>query len=252
MMQSNLTCNIKDRLHVGIIMDGNGRWAAGRHLPRGAGHRAGVGALRRIVECAPQAGIGVLTVYAFSVDNWTRPSAEIAGLMQLIVRYLRIETETMVKTGVRLTVIGRRDRLPKNVIDEIERSECATKNGKALHLRIALDYSARDAILQAAAAAAAAMECGSEFNRDVFSRQLNGDCEIPDIDLIIRTSGEQRLSDFLLWESAYAELYFTDCLWPDFGAHELSLAISEFYRRNRRFGGIAACEVTQVCAGSGA
>ena len=245
-MQSNLNKNIDNQsvsngLHIGIIMDGNGRWAAGRHLPRGAGHRAGVGALRKIVQCAPQAGIGVLTVYAFSVDNWTRPPAEIAGLMQLIVRYLRNETEAMVKAGVRLSVIGRRDRLPKNVIDEIERAESQTRNGKALHLRIALDYSARDAILQAAAM----MECGAEFNRDAFSRQLNGDCEIPDIDLIIRTSGEQRLSDFLLWESAYAELYFTDCLWPDFGAHELGLAISEFHRRNRRFGGIAVSEVSQ-------
>jgi undecaprenyl diphosphate synthase len=222
------------RLHVGIIMDGNGRWATRRGLSRLRGHEAGVEAIRRVVEAAPEQGIGTLTLYAFSSDNWRRPRAEVTALMGLLKFYLAHEIEALVRNGVRLTVIGRRDRLPDGIAIAIARAEAATVNGDTLHLRIAIDYSARDAILDAATRAAGV----GNLTRETFSELVTGEANLRDVDLIIRTSGEKRLSDFLLWEGAYAELHFTERMWPEFEADDLAEALSSFHRRERRFGGL--------------
>ena len=225
-------------LHVGIIMDGNGRWATGRGLPRALGHKAGVAAIRRVVEAAPGQGIGTLTLYAFSSDNWRRPEDEVTALMGLLRLYLREEAERLARAGVRLTVIGRRDRLPEGIAEAIGRAEARTAAGSGLHLRIALDYSARAAILAAAASLAADLRTDAPAAAE-FGRRVSGG-PVPDVDLVIRTSGEQRLSDFLLWESAYAELHFTPVHWPDFGADDLATALRAFAGRERRFGGLAS------------
>jgi undecaprenyl diphosphate synthase len=225
---------LQNRVHVGIIMDGNGRWATARGLPRHAGHEAGIDALRRVAQAAPGEGIGALTLYAFSCDNWRRPEAEVAGLMALMRLYLRRETRRLAENGTRLSVIGRRDRLPAGLPEEIACAEQATRSGERLHLRIAIDYSGRDAILAAALSAAN----DSDLTRDGLARRLADGAPAPDVDLVIRTSGEQRLSDFLLWESAYAELHFTPCPWPDFGAEQLAEAMASFRARQRRFGGL--------------
>jgi undecaprenyl diphosphate synthase len=197
---------------VAIIMDGNGRWAERRGLDRVAGHRVGASALRRAVESAPSLGIGALTLFAFSADNWKRPAAEVSALMRLFARHLRTETPRCIENGVTLRVVGRRDRLPGPLVEAIEQTEAATAAGTQLELRLAVDYSGRYAI-----------ESGRL---------------LPDVDLLIRTGGEQRLSDFLLWESAYAEILFTPTMWPDFGAAELAAAVSWFHARERRFGGL--------------
>ena len=222
------------KLHVGIIMDGNGRWATRRQLSRLRGHEAGVEAIRRVVEAAPKQGVATLTLYAFSSDNWQRPKTEVSALMALLRFYLASEVESLVRNGVRLTVIGRRDRLPDGLSDAIGRAEAATASGDVLHLRIAVDYSARDAILKAAAKAAGM----GNLTRETFSQLVTGEPELRDVDLVIRTSGEKRLSDFLLWESAYAELHFTETMWPDFEAQDLAEALTSFHRRERRFGGL--------------
>jgi undecaprenyl diphosphate synthase len=197
-------------LHAAIIMDGNGRWATERGLPRQAGHRAGARAVRRVVEKAPSVGIGMLTLYAFSADNWSRPETEVTGLMRLFERYLRGETAQCVAEGVRVRVIGRRDRLAPRLVRAIEAAESATAEGSTLQLNLAVDYSARSAIER------------SEL--------------LPDVDLLIRTGGERRLSDFLLWESAYAELIFTSRPWPEFDGNDFAAAVAEFHTRDRRFG----------------
>ena len=230
-MQSTLHSKLTTPLHAALIMDGNGRWATNRGLPRTAGHHAGVEALRGVIDAAPGLGIGTLTVYAFSADNWRRPPAEVDALMGLLRRYLETQIAQLTEAGVRLTIIGRRDRLCPGIVAAIARAEAATSQGRALHLRIAIDYSSRDAILSAAAA-------GGLKTHEDFSRLLAGGDAPRDVDLVIRTSGEQRLSDFLLWECAYAELYFTDRLWPDFTPADLNAAIAEFHRRDRRMGGI--------------
>jgi len=231
-------------LHVAIIMDGNGRWAKRRGLPRVAGHRAGVAAVRRVVERAPEVGINRLTLYAFSSDNWRRPASEVQSIFQLLRAFLRLETERLRQSGARLQVIGRRDRLPKPVLREIERSERATEAGRRLHLRVAIDYSSRDAIARAAATAIATLASASEGTP---SAELLGPmlaqaltAQSGDVDLLIRPGGEKRLSDFLLWESAYAELLFTDRMWPDFDVADLEKALKEFNLRERRFGGVPA------------
>ncbi|MDP8980997.1 MAG: di-trans,poly-cis-decaprenylcistransferase [Acidobacteriota bacterium] len=213
------------RLHAAIIMDGNGRWATACGLPRVAGHRAGAESLRRAVEAAPALGIGTLTVYAFSSDNWRRPPAEVQALMRLFHRYLRQERDRCIQNSVRVSVIGRRDRLPPLLLPILEDTESATSGGTRLHLRLAVDYSGRDSILEAA------RRLGRNPSRDDFSALLG-----PEVDLVIRTGGEQRLSDFLLWESAYAELIFTPRMWPDFDAGDLNAAVAEFRSRDRRFG----------------
>jgi undecaprenyl diphosphate synthase len=241
-MQSRLPSKLATKLHVGIIMDGNGRWATRRGMSRLRGHEAGVEAIRRIVEAAPEQAIGTLTLYAFSSDNWRRPKAEVAGLMALLRLYLASEIESLVKNGVRLTVIGRRDRLPDGIAGAIARAEAATVAGQVLHLRIAVDYSSRDAILNAAVN----LNRAGEPTRETFSELVTGEAGLRDVDLIIRTSGEKRLSDFLLWEGAYAEFYFTDRMWPEFGADDLAVALASFHRRDRRFGGLDSLPVEAV------
>jgi undecaprenyl diphosphate synthase len=240
MTKSNLHLLDSAALHVAIIMDGNGRWATARSLPRLAGHRAGAQAVRRTVEAAPQLGIRTLTLYAFSSDNWQRPAQEVSTLMQLFHEYLRKAAGECVKHGVRISVIGRRDRLAAGLREAIKRTEAATAQGRTLHLRIAVDYSSRDAILRAAHR----LKEASQPTREEFARLLaeviHSRGSVPDVDLLIRTGGEQRLSDFLLWESAYAELYFTTRMWPDFNAADLEAALRDFRARERRFGRIPA------------
>jgi len=210
-------------------MDGNGRWARARGLPRVAGHRAGADAVRRVVESSPAAGIGVLTLYSFSSDNWQRPAPEVKALMSLFQSYLRMETRRCVAEGVRIRMIGRRDRLAPALRKAVAEAEAVTASGRTLEVRIAIDYSSRDAILRAAG------ELPKDATREDLSRMLG---DAPDVDLLIRTGGEQRLSDFLLWECAYAELLFTGKMWPDFGRADLEAAVAEYYSRERRFGRI--------------
>jgi undecaprenyl diphosphate synthase len=233
---------IRQGLHVAIIMDGNGRWATRRGLPRIAGHRAGVAALRRVVERASDVGIGYLTVYAFSSDNWRRPASEVDGIFRLLRVFLRLETERLRQRGARLQVIGRRDRLANSVLREIETTESATAAGHGLNLRVAIDYSSRDAITRTAAGAAAALSnerpTAIDSLRSLLTRAF--DSQSRDVDLLIRTGGEKRLSDFLLWESAYAELVFSDRMWPEFCEADLEAALEEFRCRERRFGGLPA------------
>ena len=225
--------NAQAPLHVAIIMDGNGRWAQARGLPLTAGHAAGVSTVRHVVRAAPSQGIGVLTLYAFSSDNWKRPGPEVRALLRLLETYLRDELASCLEQGVRVEVLGRRDRLPARVAEAIAAAERATAAGTVLRLRIAIDYSSRDALGRAAAHA--------PRSREELARRLEPDCDrpAPDVDLLVRTGGEQRLSDFLLWESAYAELYFTEVAWPDFDPAALAAAVAEFGRRQRRFGGLA-------------
>jgi len=214
-----------------MIMDGNGRWATQLGLPRVEGHRAGAEALRRVVEAAPDAGISVLTAYAFSSDNWKRPPEEVEALMALLAWYLAGETPRLLANGVRLSIIGRRDRLPAALLETIYTAEAATYSCSRLHLRLAVDYSAREAILRASA------QC--EGRTEPFEKLMG---QVAPVDVLIRTGGEQRLSDFLLWECAYAELIFTRRMWPDFGAADLMRAMDEFRRRNRRYGAVPAAE----------
>jgi undecaprenyl diphosphate synthase len=227
-------------VHVAIIMDGNGRWATRRGLPRHAGHIKGADAVRHAVEFAARQGIGVLTLYAFSADNWRRPGSEIFGLLGLFEEFLRTQVDRCQSAGVRLSVIGRRDRLPPSLRRAVERAEQWTRAGVVLHLRIAIDYSARDAIWLAAER----LIRSGAGSREDFARRLASGCgeetTVPDVDLLVRTGGERRLSDFLLWESAYAELCFLDVPWPEFSDEHFSSALEEFNRRERRFGGVSA------------
>ena len=222
-------------VHVAVIMDGNGRWAVRRGLPRSAGHHAGVDAIRRVVEAAPELGIGTLSLFAFSSDNWARPAEEVQILMALFGRFLRDEAGPLRANEVRLSVIGRRDRLPPEVVSAIAAAEALTAPGTRLHLRVAIDYSSRDAILEAAR-----LGRRDDATRERFAIRLGEihGAPAPDVDLLIRTGGEQRLSDFLLWESAYAELFFTARMWPDFHGDDLAAAVAEFRGRDRRFGAL--------------
>jgi undecaprenyl diphosphate synthase len=227
-------------LHVAVIMDGNGRWATSRGKRREWGHRRGAEAVRRIVRAAPELGIGTLTLYAFSSDNWTRPPVEVGLLMRLFARYLAREPAELRDNGVSLEVIGRRDRLSRQIVQAIERAEAETAGGRRLRLRLAVDYSSRHALLEAVRRAstgpsilAERLDLAAELGRAV-----HGSGPSPDVDLLIRTGGEQRLSDFLLWESAYAELYFTPVMWPDFTGEHLAGALRDFASRDRRFGNV--------------
>jgi len=224
------------KLHVAILMDGNGRWAASRGLPRSEGHRAGVEAVRRVVRAAPQMGIGTLSLFAFSGDNWQRPANEVVALLELVEGYLLAEAESCATNGVRIRVIGRRDRIPPTLKAAIEAAEAVTSHGRALELRIALDYSSREAILRAACW----MLSSLEVTQAEFARRLgevtHAGRSSADVDLLIRTGGEHRLSDFLLWECAYAELVFVSKMWPEFQAADLEAAIDEYSSRERRFG----------------
>jgi undecaprenyl diphosphate synthase len=228
----------RDRFHVAINMDGNGRWALARGRPREEGHVAGAAAVRRTVESAPAFGITTLTLYAFSSDNWRRPRSEVDNLMFLLQKYLEAECASLAERGVRFNVIGRRDRIPGSLRRNIAHVERCTGDGTSLHLRVAVDYSARAALLAAAGRVAA----GVAPTREAFERSLCEAIHAPggtrDVDLLVRTGGEQRLSDFLLWESAYAELYFTDVAWPDFSEADLASAVRSFAARDRRYGGV--------------
>ena len=225
--------------HVAVIMDGNGRWAAARGLPRVAGHRAGAGAVRRTIESAAEQGVGWLTLYAFSSENWRRPTEEVSDLFGLLRHYVRQELAELDRQGVRLRVLGDRARLDRDIRAELERAEQTTARNTRLNLNIALSYGARDEIVAAARAVAEAARAGrldpAALDERGFEAFLST-AGMPDPDLVIRTSGEYRLSNFLLWQSAYAELLFSDVLWPDFGPDHFKAALAEYARRERRFG----------------
>jgi undecaprenyl diphosphate synthase len=226
-------------MHVAIIMDGNGRWATQRGLPRTAGHAEGAKAVRTAVEVAARAGVDTLTMYAFSAANWARPAAEVAALMRLFGQYLFTETRRCVEQSIRLNVIGRRDRLSESLLRSIEQCERISAGGSGMHLRIAVDYSSQYSIVQAARRGG-----GAQLDAEDFSRLLQevDHCANPsgEVDLLIRTGNERRLSDFLLWECAYAELHFADCLWPDFDESRFRQALEDFAGRQRRFGALSA------------
>jgi undecaprenyl diphosphate synthase len=223
-------------MHVAIIMDGNGRWATRRGLPRPVGHVEGAKAVRAAVEAVARAGVETLTLYAFSAANWERPRAEVDGLMFLFRRYLFTETRRCIDESIRMSVIGRRDRLEESLLRAIEHSEHLTADGKRMHLRIAVDYSAQNSILQAARRARRSHTLtAQEFHR-LLNEVNHSRPAASEVDLLIRTGGEKRLSDFLLWECAYAELYFTDCLWPDFDEQQFQAALEDYAGRVRRFG----------------
>ena len=221
-----ITQSRNDPKHTAIIMDGNGRWAEAQGLPRIEGHRVGARTARCIIEAAPSLGIRTLTLYTFSADNWKRPADEVEALMAMLAWHLRSETAECIEKGVRVSLIGRRDRLPMCVLEAASFAESQTAAGSNLHVRFAVDYSGRDEILEAARRM-------SWLDRDHISEALGGD-----VDLLIRSGGERRLSDFLLWESAYAELFFTDRMWPDFSADDLRDAVNSFRMRQRRFGAV--------------
>jgi len=226
-------------MHVAIIMDGNGRWANARNRPREWGHRQGAKTVRRIVEAAPDLGVRTLTLYAFSSDNWKRPVREVGLLMRLFSRYLRTEVEELASNGVELKVVGRRDRLEAPLLRAIERAEALTRGKRRMRLRVAVDYSARDLLAAAACEAAKMGSVSKEDMAALLGRAMHDTGPSPDVDLLIRTGGEQRLSDFLLWECAYAELLFTPRMWPDFDGEDLAGAIEEYHGRDRRFGRVA-------------
>jgi undecaprenyl diphosphate synthase len=227
--------------HVAIIMDGNGRWAKARGLPRVAGHRRGADAVRRVVRGAGELGIPVLTLFAFSTENWTRPAEEVNDLMGLLRHYLRNELEELHKNGARLRVIGNREGLAPDIVRDIADAESMTLGNGRIDVNICVNYGARDEILQATRSLARRVATGEVAAEDIdeisFERELLT-AGVPDPDLLIRTSGEQRISNFLLWQCAYAELVFVDTLWPDFGKDHLERAIAEFRRRERRYGGV--------------
>jgi undecaprenyl diphosphate synthase len=226
-------------VHVAIIMDGNGRWATARGLPRIAGHRTGAEAVRRTVRAAAELGIGYLTLFGFSSENWKRPLQEIDGLMALLRHYLRGEIAEIHRNGVRLRVIGQRARLAADIVTLIENGEALTRENTGLQLTIALSYGGRDEIAAAARALAHQVAAG-KLDPDTIDEMMVGEhlltADMPDPDLVIRTSGEQRISNFLLWQTAYAEFSFTDTLWPDFAKSDLEKAVQDFHGRDRRYG----------------
>jgi len=230
-----------NKLHVAIIMDGNGRWAQQRGLPRWRGHLAGVRSVRSVVRAAPELGVTTLTLYAFSCDNWNRPRKEVVRLFDLLAEYCAKERPKLLERGVRVSAIGRRDRIPPRSLNALEELESATRHGTTLHLRLAIDYSARAAITDAVRALTAQVYAGTlgphEIESATIDQFITGGVPVPD--LLVRTAGEQRLSDFLLWESAYAELYFTERPWPEFRGEHLAQALVDFRGRERRFGGLA-------------
>jgi len=222
------------QLHVAIICDGNGRWATSRSLPRSAGHRAGARAARNVIRCAPHLRINTLTLFALSSANWKRPSAEVAAILQILEEYLEVETPHCLDEGIRLNIIGRRDRLPEPLREAIAAAEALTANGKTLHLRLAIDYSARHSLFQAASKFYKATDLSAEAFSDILAEVQRGGST--DVDVLIRTGGEQRLSDFLLWECAFAEFFFVPKRWPDFTAKDLADILREFERRERTRG----------------
>ena len=227
--------------HIAIIMDGNGRWAKSRGLPRVAGHRRGADAVRRVIRGAAELGVPVLTLFAFSTENWARPADEVSDLMGLLRHYLRHELEELGRNGAKLRVIGDRDRLAPDIQKDIADAEARTRSNTRIDVNICINYGARDEILHATRTLARKVAAGElaadKIDEACFERELLT-AGVPDPDLLIRTSGEQRISNFLLWQCAYAELVFVDTLWPDFGKEHLEKAIAEFRKRERRYGGI--------------
>jgi undecaprenyl diphosphate synthase len=234
------------RLHVAIIMDGNGRWAKQRGMPRVLGHRAGVNALKRTVEGAQSQNVGVLTVFGFSTENWRRPAHEVSELMSLLKAYVESDLERLARAGVRVRIIGRRTGLSADIAEVIERAERRTAENTEFVLQVAFNYGGQADIADAARAFAEKVARGEanpeDLNEETFG-QLLSTAAAPAPDLIVRTSGERRISNFLLWDSAYAELVFQDVLWPDYGPEALAAAIAEYRRRDRRYGGVAADDV---------
>ncbi|MDI3521908.1 MAG: undecaprenyl diphosphate synthase [Bacillota bacterium] len=227
--------------HVAIIMDGNGRWARARGLPRLMGHRAGMEAVRRVVRAAPSLGIAYLTVFAFSTENWRRPRLEVEGLFALLAEYVERETRELKAEGVRVRFLGEREGLPATAKQVIERCEAVTSRCTRLNLSIALNYGGRSELVRAVRALARRAAAGEVNPEDIGPEDLAAQlytADLPDPDLLIRTSGERRLSNFLLWQLAYAELYFSPVLWPDFTPEDLAEAVADFRQRDRRFGGI--------------
>jgi undecaprenyl diphosphate synthase len=229
--------------HVAIIMDGNGRWAKARGLPRVAGHRRGADAVRRVIRGAGELGVPVLTLFAFSTENWARPADEVSDLMGLLRHYLRHELDELGRNGAKLRVIGDRDRLAKDIVKDIIDAESRTRTNTRIDVNICINYGSRDEILRATRNLARKVAVGEmtaeQIDESRFERELLT-AGVPDPDLLIRTSGEQRISNFLLWQCAYAELVFVDTLWPDFGKDHLEQAIAEFRKRERRYGGVGA------------
>jgi undecaprenyl diphosphate synthase len=221
-------------LHVAIITDGNGRWGTVRGLPRSAGHRAGAENLRRILRAAPELNISTLTLYAFSANNWQRPESEVNILMQLLHDYLIVETPRCIERGIRVSVIGRRDRISPALRAAAEEAESATATGTRLHLRLAVDYSSREMLYRAACRFYKVTDVSRESFEALLGEVTHD--EAREVDLVIRTGGAQRLSDYLLWESAYAELYFSNKLWPEFSDEDLRVAIADFHGRLRTYG----------------
>jgi undecaprenyl diphosphate synthase len=235
-------------LHVAIIMDGNGRWAQRRGKPRVEGHRAGARAVRRSIEAAPALGIGTLTLYAFSTENWKRPQHEVNALMTLFRRHLASETPQCVEKGIRLKVVGRRDRLDTALVAAIEQAERATAAGSRLRLRIAVDYSAQDAVLRAVTKVRASRLRRREELAQAIAEAIYDAPGTPQVDLLIRTGAELRLSDLLGWDSGYAELIFSEKMWPDFDGEDLRAAVEEFWGRERRFGALPPSGLRQTAA----
>lgn len=225
-------------MHIAIIMDGNGRWAARRRLPRSAGHRVGANAVDRVVEAAARRRVGTLTLYAFSAGNWQRPEGEVSGLFALFKRYLLTQTRRCLEQSIRINVIGRRDRLSPDLREQVQCSEQATAHCSGMLLRIAVDYSAQHSLIEVCRR----QRSDVDLDRSLFVEQLarvdHAVSPLPEVDLLIRTGGEKRLSDFLLWECAYAELHFVDIMWPDFDERAFEQALQEYARRERRFGAI--------------
>jgi undecaprenyl diphosphate synthase len=236
-------------MHIAIIMDGNGRWASRRRLPRSAGHRAGAKTVSAIVEAAARRGVDTLSLYAFSAANWQRPKAEVSALFALLRRYLLSQTQRCLEQAIRINVIGRRDRLSPTLRDLIEQSEAVTAHCTGMLLRIAVDYSAQHSLM----AACRRLQAHDDVDRVRFGAELaaadHSVIAAPDVDLLIRTGGEQRLSDFLLWECAYAELSFLPTLWPDFDDKAFDQCLQDFAARDRRFGRISSADAKQVSHG---
>lgn len=233
-------------LHVAIVMDGNGRWAKRRGLPRQVGHPKGVDAIRRVVEAAPRQGVKWLTLYAFSTENWRRPAGEVAEVMRLLKLYVNSDLDKLAREGVKVRILGRRTGLPADVAEIVERAERRTAHNDKFFLQVAFNYGGRADIVDAARALAADVASGRMAAEDIDEQALEARLStgaIPSPDLVIRTSGEQRLSNFLLWETAYSEFVFQDVLWPDYGADYLQAAIEEFHKRERRYGGAVADDV---------
>lgn len=229
--------------HIAIIMDGNGRWAKARGLPRAVGHERGVEALRRTVEGAQDIGLKNLTVYSFSTENWRRPVAEVNALFGLLKAYVKRDLNRLASEGVRVRILGTREGLPTDILELVERAEARTAENDAFNLCIAFNYGGREEVVRAAQSVAKKMAAGelksSELTEEVFAQHLDTS-DIPDPDIVVRTSGEYRLSNFLIWQAAYAELVFMDVLWPDFGKAQLLEAIEVYRTRERRFGGLAS------------